>query len=162
MNIFRNWKRISATFVLGLTQVSTVNAAREDNQFNLNKEFETAFGYSIATQAGCLIYIGGIVSVDADGELVGGGDVEAQTTQIYKQLEAVLKAHKLTLKNVVQESFYLTDINKMQFAGAVRAEHYAKAEAQYPSTVGMEISKLGMPGAEVEMTAVAEQCNSQH
>ena len=162
MNIFRHWKSLAAALALGLTQVNSANAASDDNQFNLNKEFETAFGYSIATQAGCLVYIGGIVSIDANGDLVGEGDVATQTAQIYKQLEAVLNAHQLTLKNVVRESFYVTDINKMAVAGAVRAQHYANAGAQYPSTVGMEISKLGMPGAEVEMTAVAEQCNSQH
>lgn len=152
-------KRSLAAFALCMVQTDGVHAARIENQFNLNTDFENAFGYSMATQAGCLVFIGGIVSIDQKGDLVGEGDVAVQAHQLYTQLEATLKAHDLTLKNIVQESFYVKNINNMAGAGEVRTKFYEKAKATFPSTVGMEISNLGMPGAEIEMTAIAERCN---
>jgi len=152
-------KHSLAVFALCMTQIGGANAAREDNQFYLNTDFEKVFGYSMATQAGCLVFIGGIVSIDSKGELVGEGDVAAQTHQLYTQLESVLNAHDLTLENIVRESFYVKNINNMAGAGQVRAQFYDRAKAAYPSTVGLEISNLGMPGAEIEMTAIAERCN---
>jgi enamine deaminase RidA (YjgF/YER057c/UK114 family) len=151
---------ISGAIALGALQAGASNAASEHNRFNLNPAFENAFGYSIATKAGCLVYIGGIVSIDEKGELVGEGDIAAQTRRIYDQFEAVLKAHQLSLKNVVQESFFVKDINQMAAAGAVRMQRYQQAKAAYPSTAGMQISALGMPGAELEMTAIAESCGA--
>jgi len=152
-------KRSLAVLALCMTQIGGAQAARDENQFNLNADFENAFGYSMATQAGCLVFIGGIVSIDQKGELVGEGDVAVQAHQLYTQLEAVLKAHDLTLENIVRESFYVKNINNMAGAGEIRAKFYEQAKAAFPSTVGMEISKLGMPGAEIEMTAIAERCN---
>lgn len=151
-------RRIFLALILGTLSTNQISAATYDQAFNLNPEFEQAFGYSMATQAGCLLFIGGIVSINEIGELVGPGDVTFQTEQLYRQLEAVLEAHKLTLKDVVQESFYVTNLKTMQYAGAVRAKKYERAGAVPPSTAGMEISGLGMPGAEIEMTAIAYKC----
>jgi len=139
--------------------MSVANAATLENHFNLNAELEKSFGYSMATEAGCLVFIGGIMSISDQGVIIGENDIAAQSVRIYDQLEAVLTAYELTLKNVVQETLYFKDISKASAGADIRKERYSKAGATLPSTAGIEIANFAMPGAEVELTAIAERCN---
>ena len=48
--------------------------------------------YTDAVRAGDLLFVSGIVPVDGEGRLVGGGDVVAQATQVFESLRLVLAA----------------------------------------------------------------------
>ena len=48
--------------------------------------------YSQAIRAGSTVYVSGQIALDANGQLVGGGDVAAETHQVMRNLEAVLTA----------------------------------------------------------------------
>jgi enamine deaminase RidA (YjgF/YER057c/UK114 family) len=42
--------------------------------------------YSACTKAGNLVFVSGMVSLNADGEIVGRGDIRAQTYQVLESM----------------------------------------------------------------------------
>ena len=49
---------------------------------SLNMPWETEYGYSQAVKVGDTIYLSGQISHDDNGEIVGVGDVAAQTRRL--------------------------------------------------------------------------------
>ncbi|MFZ5670023.1 MAG: RidA family protein [Pseudomonadota bacterium] len=68
-------------------------------------------GYSQGVAAGGAIYVAGQVSIDADGQIVGAGDIAAQTRQTLENVRQVLLAGGMDLNNVTYTTAYLTDFD---------------------------------------------------
>ena len=58
--------------------------------------------YTDAVRAGNLLFVSGVVPVDADGKLVGGDDVVAQARQVFEGMRTVLGAAGCTFADVVK------------------------------------------------------------
>ncbi len=82
----------------------------------------TAVGYThvVAATGGTTIYISGQVPLDADGKLVGEGDLRAQTTQVFRNLKAALEAIGADFNSAVKLGFYFTDISQIAVVREVR------------------------------------------
>ena len=63
-----------------------------------------------AVRAGDFIYVSGMMPWDKERKLVGIGDVKAQTRQVLKNMDAMLRAEGGSLKNIIKINFFLTDI----------------------------------------------------
>jgi enamine deaminase RidA (YjgF/YER057c/UK114 family) len=74
-------------------------AIQPDNVF---KSTEYPFSQAIRVQAGKLLFIAGQPSIDIDGNVVGVGDMAAQTRQAYKNIGNVLASAGATFTNVVE------------------------------------------------------------
>ena len=61
-------------------------------EYRVDGQAEPISHFTDAVRAGNLVYVSGIVAVDRDGNLVGGGDVVAQTRQVFENMRAVLAA----------------------------------------------------------------------
>lgn len=107
--------------------------------------------YSHAVRAGEVVYTSGQVGLDpATGELVPGG-VAAQTRRAFDNLELVLRASNLTLRDVVKVNVFLLDM--ADFA-AMNEEYARRFEAPYPARSTVAVA--GLPrGARVEIELVA-------
>jgi enamine deaminase RidA (YjgF/YER057c/UK114 family) len=67
-----------------------------------------AFSQVIVVESGArTIYIGGQNAVSAAGEIVGKGDLAAQTDQIFNNLETALAAAGAKLENVIQWRMFI-------------------------------------------------------
>ena len=108
--------------------------------------------YTDAVRAGDLLFVSGFVPVDAEGRLVGGDDVVAQTRQVFANLGAVLAAAGATFADVVKVTVYLTDIADRVRINPVRQEFFGEAR---PASTLVEVSALAVPGAKLEIEAVA-------
>ena len=108
--------------------------------------------YADAVRAGDLLFISGVVPVDRDGGLVGGDDVVAQTRQVFANLAAVLAAAGATFADVVKVNVYLTDIADRARINPVRQEIFGDVR---PASTLVEVSALAVPGAKIEIEAVA-------
>ena len=108
--------------------------------------------YTDAVRAGELLFVSGCIAVDGDGRLVGGGDVVAQTRQVFANLEAVLAAAGASLHDVVKVNVYLTDVGDRAAVNTVREEMFGETR---PASTLVEVSKLVLDGASVEIDAVA-------
>ena len=93
----------------------------------------------------------GCVPVDGDGTLVPG-DVVAQTRQVFENVGAVLAAAGAGFADVVKVTVFLTDVDDRQAVNTVRQEVFG---AHRPASTLVEISRLAIPGARIEVEAVA-------
>ena len=108
--------------------------------------------FTDAVRAGDLLFVSGVVPVDRDGGLVGSGDVVAQTRQVFANLAAVLAAAGATFADVVKVNVYLTDIADRARINPVRQEIFGDVR---PASTLVEVSALAVPGAKIEIEAVA-------
>jgi len=100
------------------------------------------------------IYVGGQNAVDADGTLAGGSDVAAQTTKVMENLQTALAAAGAGIADLVSVTVVL--VEGVDVAAAYGAAAPALAAATTPPLVSaMLVSALGVPGALVEVSAVA-------
>jgi len=108
--------------------------------------------FTDAVRAGNLLFVSGFVPVDGEGRLVGGDDVVAQVRQVFANLGAVLAAAGATFADVVKVTVYLTDIADRARINPVRQEVFGDTR---PASTLVEVSALVVPGAKVEIDAVA-------
>jgi len=83
--------------------------------------------FSMGVKVGDTIYVSGHVAQDANGEVVGKGDMAAQTRQVFANIEAVLAEAGATLEDVVKITTYITDMSAYAAFSAVRAEMFPNA-----------------------------------
>jgi 2-iminobutanoate/2-iminopropanoate deaminase len=102
-------------------------------------------------RVGDLLYISGQVSTDAQGRLVGAGDMAVQTRQTLANLRLVLELAGMGMDDVVKTTVMLTDWRYYAAYNAVYREHFAPP---YParSTV---CSSLAQKGLLIEISAIA-------
>ncbi|MHA7288647.1 RidA family protein [Arthrobacter sp. MDT3-24] len=99
------------------------------------------------------IYVGGQNAVDADGALVGEGDVAVQSARALENARTALAAAGATLGDVVQWTVLFVDGVDLAAAYGAIASELASDE---PALVtGAQVAALGVPGALVEISAVA-------
>jgi 2-iminobutanoate/2-iminopropanoate deaminase len=108
--------------------------------------------YTDAVRAGNLLFISGLVGVDGRGALVGGDDVAAQARQVFENMRAVLDEAGARFEDVVKVTVYLTDVDDRPKINPVRQEVFGAAR---PASTLVEVSRLAVPGAKVEIEAVA-------
>jgi len=108
--------------------------------------------YSQAVKFGNMLFASGQVPIDpATGELVLDS-IEAETTQVMKNLEAVLKAAEMDFSNVVKCSIFLSDMNNFGAVNAIYGEYFPKNPparetvevARLPKDVNVEISLIAI------------------
>jgi 2-iminobutanoate/2-iminopropanoate deaminase len=107
--------------------------------------------YADAVVAGDTLYVSGIVPVDASGAVVGG-DVVAQARQVFAIMERVLAAAGATPADVVKVTVYLLDVDDRPLINPVRQEFFGDTR---PASTLVEVSRLAVPGARLEVEAVA-------
>lgn len=108
--------------------------------------------YTDAVRAGNLLFVSGCVPVDSDGRLVGGDDVVAQARQVFANVGAVLGACGAGFADVVKVTVFLVDIADRSRINPVRQEVFRDAR---PASTLVEVSALAVPGARLEIEAVA-------
>jgi enamine deaminase RidA (YjgF/YER057c/UK114 family) len=100
------------------------------------------------------VYVGGQNAVDQNGELVGGADVAAQTQQVMANLATALDAAGAGIEHLVSVSVFLVEGSDVQAAYAAAAPSLGTAKVP-PLVSAALVSGLGVPGALVEVSAVA-------
>jgi reactive intermediate/imine deaminase len=108
--------------------------------------------YTDAVEASGFLYISGMLPVNADGELVGTGDVIRQSEQVLDNVSAVLQATGVTFGDVVRVGVFLRDMADRELINTVRRRYFGDAR---PASTLVEVSALANPDALVEIEAVA-------
>ena len=109
--------------------------------------------YAHAVRAeGPLLFVSGVVPVDEQGRLAGGDDVVEQARAVFGHLGAVLAAGGSSFADVVKVTVFLTDIDDRPLINSVRQEVFGAAR---PASTLVEISRLAVEGAKIEVEAIA-------
>lgn len=98
------------------------------------------------------LYIGGQNAVDGDGTLVGGDDIAAQTQQVMTNLHIALAAAGASVQDLVMMTILLVDGVDLDAAYPVAA---AELSGATPPVVAVRVAGLAVPGALLEVSAVA-------
>ena len=107
--------------------------------------------YSQGIQAGGLLFVSGQSPlVPATGEMVAGG-IEAQTTQVLDNLQAILTEAGASMDAAVKTTVYLKDIGDFAVVNAIYAKYFTK---DCPARVCVEVSNLPK-GALIEIDVIA-------
>ena len=109
-------------------------------------------GYSHAAKAGSLVFVAGQVAQDAQGNLVGRGDIAAQAAQVFENLRTVLASAGATLDDVVKLTTYTTDVAYRSAIAEARARYF---RAYFPPNTFVVVASLASPDYLLEIEAVA-------
>jgi enamine deaminase RidA (YjgF/YER057c/UK114 family) len=111
-------------------------------------------GYSYAIKkSGSPVFIAGQVALDAEGKLVGEGDVAAQVEQVFRNLKTVVEACGGQLSDVVKINIYATAAAQRPAIAAARARWFP--DGAYPASTYVVVAALAAPVFLVEIEAVA-------
>ena len=124
----------------------------ERREYRVAGQAEPISHFTDAVRAGELLFVSGIVPVDAERQLVGGDDIVAQARAVFANMQDVLAAAGCTFADVVKVTVYLTDIDDRPLVNPVRQEVFG---ATRPASTLVEISALVIPGARIEVDAIA-------
>lgn len=108
--------------------------------------------YSQAVQVGQQLFISGQIPLDpSTGELITGS-IEEETTQVMKNLSAVLFQAGGDWENVVKVSIFLTDMADFAAVNNIYGSYIPEKSAPARETVAV----AGLPkGVRVEISAIA-------
>lgn len=104
------------------------------------------------TTTGQLAFVSGQVALTEDGQLVGEGDLRAQTEQALRNLGNVLTALGATWSDVVRFNWYLLDVSRIQDVRDARDA--VLGDAPTPASTLIQVAGLFRPGFLVEVDAV--------
>ncbi|HEY7699475.1 MAG TPA: Rid family detoxifying hydrolase [Vicinamibacteria bacterium] len=109
--------------------------------------------YSPGVDIGSLVFVAGQIGLEpATGKLVEGG-IDAQTTQVMKNAEAVLKNAGLGFKDVVRTTVFLADIKDFQAMNKIYAGYFPEGTIP-PARSTVAVAALAA-GAVVEIDFIA-------
>jgi enamine deaminase RidA (YjgF/YER057c/UK114 family) len=118
----------------------------------------TGFSYGFEVKSGRLVFLAGQVAVDADGRIVGRGDLVAQFRQTCANIQTVLSAAGGEMTDLVKLTIYVLDVTEykknLKAIGEVYREYFGR---HFPAMtlVGARDLFDASDGALIEIEGVA-------
>ena len=109
-------------------------------------------GYSRTVRVGATVLVSGCTAATPDGEVVGEGDVGAQTRACIAAIERALALAGARLDQVVQTRVYATDISRWEDVARAHGEVFGEVR---PVNTFVQVSALIDPRMLVEIEAQA-------
>ena len=100
------------------------------------------------------VYVGGQDAVDAAGNIIGKGDLKAQTEQVLKNIQAALEAGGAQVEHVIKWNLYVLQGQPLR-AGFESFQQFWGKRANPPAITGIFVAGLAHPDFLVEMDAIA-------
>ena len=109
--------------------------------------------FSPAVRAGNLLFISGTTAVGDDLEIVGKGDIVAQTRFIFEKFGRILRAAGASFDNIVETTDYFLSLADYKRTAMVRREFFKGPP--YPAATGVLVAGLVRKDALIEIKAIA-------
>lgn len=132
--------------------LATAQAAAIERMNPQGLSTPTGYSHVVTARGGKTIYIAGQVALDAKGQLVGKGDLAAQTRQVFENLGVALKAAGATFADVVKANTYMLDASQVAVVRDVRSKYYSQ---ELPASTLVEIPRLANPDFLIEIEVIA-------
>lgn len=108
--------------------------------------------YSQAVKVGSTVYLSGQIPLDPKTMTLVSGDMAAQISQVFDNLQAVCKAAGGSLQHIVKLNIFLTDLSHFALVNEIMAKYF---QQPYPARAAIGVASLPK-GAAVEMDAIME------
>src|SRR5690606_20596274 len=114
-------------------------------------------GYTqvVTARPGKLIVISGQVAFDANGQLVGPGDLGAQTRQVFENLRLALEAAGATFADVIKLTIFVVNYDVSQRAAIVAVREQYLSRENPPASTLVGVQALARPEFLIEIEALA-------
>ena len=107
--------------------------------------------YNQAVLCGEMLFISGQIALDPVNGTLVDGNIVAETTQVMKNLLAILDAAGMNFSNVVKTSIFLMDMGQFGLVNEVYARYF---ETDAPARETVQVA--GLPrGVNVEISMIA-------
>tara|TARA_B100001245_G_scaffold90548_1_gene65457 strand:- start:544 stop:930 length:387 start_codon:yes stop_codon:yes gene_type:complete len=107
--------------------------------------------YSQVVRAGSLVTTAGLIALDAEGKVVGEGDVEAQVRKTLDNLVIALESVGASLNDVIKTTLYVSDMADYKTVNDIYNQYFADIR---PARATVE-APLVMASLLFEMDAIA-------
>lgn len=155
---------LATPLALGLTAATgQALATQEENAMDLTIEHlnpegmhqNPSFSQAVVVSGPArTIYIGGQNAVNASGEIVGKGDLAAQTEQVFQNLETVLTAAGATLHDIILWRLFVVEGQDLRPGLEVTMRHWGTEHAP-PAITSAMVPSLANPDFLLEIEAIA-------
>ena len=135
---------------VGLMAAQSAGAIERLNPQGLSTP--TGYTHVVSARGGKTVYVAGQVAFDAKGQVVGKGDLAAQTKQVFDNLAIALKAAGATFDHVVKANYYMRDAAQVTVVRGIRAQYFAK---ELPASTLIEVPRLAQPDLLIEVEVIA-------
>lgn len=124
---------------------------RPVKNYPVSPALSTPRGYShVVTASGTMVFVAGQISMDKDGNVVGAGDLRAQTTQVLENVKAALAAAGATFADVVKMNTYVVNLDSvaLPIIREVRSQYFPSENPPASTLVG--VTALAFEGLLIE------------
>ncbi|WP_455375720.1 RidA family protein [Kaarinaea lacus] len=108
--------------------------------------------YSQAVKTGNTVYLSGQIPLDPATMTLVEGDMSAQITRVFDNLQAVARAAGGDLSDIVKLNIFLTDLGHFALVNEIMAQYF---QEPYPARAAVGVASLPKD-AQVEMDAIME------
>ena len=103
-------------------------------------------------QVGDFLFTSGQVAINSKGEIVGEGDLKAQSRQIFENLKYILEHVGAGFEDVVKLTTYFTkDVTRPEDYWAIRREYFRNSK---PASTGIQVVGLIYPELLLEVDVI--------
>jgi 2-iminobutanoate/2-iminopropanoate deaminase len=107
--------------------------------------------YSQAIKAGNMLFISGQIAIQKPSGNLITENIEAETTQVMKNVEEILKAGGMDFSHVVKSTIFLKDFNDFATVNGIYGKHF---KSNPPARETVEVSRLPKD-VNVEISCIA-------
>ena len=127
------------------------NVARE-NIFPAGISKPTGHWTTVTTaRPGKMVFVSGLTAKDERGELVGVGDIRAQTRQVCENLKLAMQAVGGTLADIVRVDVYIREMTGFKDIHEIRREYFGPNP---PASTMVAVSAFTHPDMLIEINAI--------
>ena len=99
-----------------------------------------------------VVFLSGQAPISAQGDVVGKGDFEAQTRQVFENLRAVLEQAGAGFDSIVRLTVYVTDTSRLRDYARVKADYIPGPQ---PASTAIGVASLALEDMLIEVEATA-------
>ena len=100
------------------------------NKIHTNNAPEAIGPYSQAVECGGLIYTSGQIAINPESGQIQSNDIKGQTTQVMKNLSAVLEAAGSSVDKAIKTVCFLADMNDFALFNEIYGEYFTSKPAR--------------------------------
>jgi 2-iminobutanoate/2-iminopropanoate deaminase len=110
------------------------------------------YSHAVVGEGRRTVYVAGQLSRNAEGVVVGKGDMRAQIRQVCENVRTALAAAGADVTDLTKTTTYVTDIDEFFKHVDVRSAYFGD---EPPVSTTVEVRRLASPDFVVEMDAIA-------
>jgi enamine deaminase RidA (YjgF/YER057c/UK114 family) len=115
----------------------------------------TGYTHVVSAQGSRIVYLAGQVPIDAQGNVVGEGDLAAQAKQVFENIKACLAAAGAGFNDVVKMTTFVVNYTPVDRPAIVAARAAYLPADKPPASTLVGVQALARPEIRIEIEAVA-------